>query len=161
MASPLRPRPLPWRDKRGFASVEFTAVAPVLFFVMMACVDFGRAISQTMEFSHAARAGAQYAVTAPNDRTRITETVQNALPSHLRTSPTVITSTCHCGALPSGNSGLPPVAECDSACPAGSARMMKIRVERPFQPYNFAFGQMIANTVGFSQVSSDVTIRNQ
>ncbi len=56
--------PPPWRDKRGIAAVEMAAVAPVLLFILIACVDFGRAISQSIDLANAVRAGAQYAVTA-------------------------------------------------------------------------------------------------
>jgi hypothetical protein len=151
--------PRPWRDKRGIAAVEMAAVAPVLLFILMACVDFGRAISQSIDLTNAVRAGAQYAATAANAQAQIESAVRSALPANLSTA--TIATTCYCGALPDGDAGLPPAAACDAACPAGSARMMTIRAATPFQPYNFAFGRTIATAVGFSQVSGNVTIRHQ
>jgi TadE-like protein len=159
MASSRSASPRPWRDKRGLAAVEMAAVAPFLLFILIACVDFGRAISQSSDLTNAVRAGAQYAVMAANAQAQIESTVRSALPSNL--SAATITTTCYCGALPAGDAGLPPVAACDSACPAGSARMMTVRATIPFQPYNFAFGQTIATAVGFSQVSGSATIRHQ
>ncbi len=146
-------------DKRGVAALEMAAVAPVLLLLMVAGIDFGRAISQRIELNHAVRAGAQYAVTAANAQSQIEAAVKNALPVHLSDSTVVVT--CYCGALPAGSTALPPVAACDSACPAGSARLMRLEAQRAFQPYNFAFGTKFASAFGFNQVSANVTIRHQ
>ena len=147
------------RDRRGMAAAEMAAVAPVLLLVVMACVDFGRAISQNIELNHAVRAGAQYAVTAANAQSQIATAIKNALPAYLNDSTVVVT--CYCGVLPNGSTGLPPAAACDSACPSGSARMMTLRAQHSFKPYNFAFGRTLASAFGFSQVSANVTIRHQ
>lgn len=155
-------RSRPWRDRRGVAALEMVGIAPVLLLIMVACIDFGRAISQNMELGHAVRAGAQFAVTAPNARALIEDAAKAALPSHLSTA--AVTATCYCGALPSGNTGLPPVAACDSACPSTSARMMTIRATHPFTPVNFALGPLqstFTSSQFFSQVSGNVTIRHQ
>lgn len=149
----------PWRDRRGVAALEMVAVAPVLLLIMVACIDFGRVISQNMELSHAVRAGAQYAVTAANAKLLIEDAVKDALPAHLSTA--AVTATCYCGALPSGNTGMPAVAACDSACPASSARMMKLQAVHPFTPYNFVLTPTLRSTFGLNQVSSYVTIRHQ
>ena len=147
------------RDSRGIAAAEMAAVAPVLLLSMMACIDFGRALSQSIELTHAVRAGAQYAVTAANAQSQIAAVVKNALPTYL--SDSTVAVTCYCGVLPNGSTGLPPVAACDSACPSGSARMMTLRAQHSFQPYNFAFGNTIASAFGYNQVSANVTIRHQ
>lgn len=147
------------RDKRGIAAAEMAAVAPVLLLIMMACVDFGRAISESIELTHAVRAGAQYAVTAANAQSQIAAAVKNALPAYLNDSTVAVT--CYCGVLPNGSTGLPPVAACDSACPSGSARMMRLQALHSFQPYNFAFGNALASAFGYNQVSANVTIRHQ
>ena len=70
-----------WRDRRGVAALEMAAVAPFLIFVMLICIDFGRAISQSIELTHAVKAGAQYAVTAANAQRLIEDAVRTALPS--------------------------------------------------------------------------------
>ena len=152
-------RPRFWRDRRGVAALEMVAVAPFLLFMLLVCIDFGRAISQSIELSHAVKAGAQYAITAANAESLIKATIKNALPSRMSTA--TITTACYCGALPSGDTGLPPVAVCDSACPSGSARMMTLRATFPFQAYTGRVGQTILSTVGITQVSGNVTIRHQ
>ena len=139
MASSRSASPRAWRDKRGVAAVEMAMVAPLLLFILIACVDFGPAISQSIDLTNAVRAGAQYAVIAANAQAQIESTVRSALPSNL--SAATITTTCYCGALPGADAGLPPVAACDSACPAGSARMMTIRATIPFQPYTSPSGK--------------------
>ena len=148
-----------WRDRRGVAALEMAAVAPFLIFVVMICVDFGRAVSQSIELTHAVKAGAQYAVTAANAQGLIEGAVRSALPSAMSTA--VVTTACYCGALPSADSGLPPAAACDSACPAGSARLMTLRATYPFRPHTAFIGQTVMRTVGINQVSGNVTIRHQ
>lgn len=159
MAKPRHARSRFWRDRRGAAALEMAAVAPFLILVMMICIDFGRAVSQSIELAHAVKAGAQYAVTAANAQRFIEDAVRTALPSGMSTA--TITTACYCGALPSGNSGLPPVAPCDSACPSSSARMMTLRATYPFRPYTAFVGQTVMRTVGINQVSGNVTIRHQ
>jgi len=159
MAKNRHARPRFWRDRRGIAALEMAAVAPFLLLLLLVCIDFGRAISQSIELSHAVKAGAQYAITAANAQRQIEDTVRSALPARMSTA--TVASTCYCGALPSGDTGLPPVANCDSACPTGSARMMTLRATFPFQPYTGRVGQTILRTVGINQVSGNVTIRHQ
>lgn len=134
-------------------------VAPFLMLVMVACIDFGRAISQHIQLATALRAGAQYAVMAANAQSRIEAAIRNALPSSMSTA--AITTACYCGALPSGDAGLPPVAACDSACPAGSARMMTLRATFPFRPYTLAVSGQTAQALGINQVAANVTTRQQ
>ena len=147
-------------DRSGVAALEMAGAAPVLLLILVACVDFGRLLSQNMELNHAVRAGAQYAITAPNSKALIEGAVRQALPSHL--SAATVTATCYCGALPSGDTGLPPVApSCDSACAVGSVRMMTIRAQHSFSPYNFAFNDTLRSRFGFNMVSGNVTLRQQ
>lgn len=152
------------RDKRGVAALETAAVAPFLLLIIVACVDFGRALSQRIELTNAARAGAQYAVTAPQfaitpgQDNPVTQAVKNALPTHLRAA--TVTTTCYCGPL-QGETDLPPSQPCNNACAAPSARMMTIRAELPFTPVNFAITPTLASRIGFNTVSGHVTARHQ
>ena len=159
MASLRNPRRGPLLDRSGVAALEMVAVAPVLLLILVACIDFGRFISQNIELSHAVRAGAQYAVTAPNSKALVEDAVRQALPSHL--SGAAVAATCYCGALPSGDTGLPPVAACDTACATGSVRMMTIRAQNSFTPLNFALTSTLRSQFGFNTVSGNVTIRQQ
>lgn len=147
-----------WRDRRGAATLEMAAVAPALLLLIVASVDFGRLTSQRIELNNALRAGAQLAVTASNAPRTIEATVRNALPAHLKAA--TVTARCYCGALPAGT-GLPPEAACDSACPAGSARMMTVNATFPFRPVNFAITPALASRFNFDRVNGNVTIRHQ
>ena len=151
--------PRAWRDRRGVAALEAAFAAPFLLLILMICVDFGRAISQSIDLTNAVRAGAQFAATAPNAQALIESTIRTALPPNL--SAAAITTACYCGALPNGGAGMPPAAACDTACPAASARMMTLRAALPFQPHTFVVGRTIATAVGFDQVVGNVTIRHQ
>lgn len=146
------------RDRRGVAALETAAVAPFLLLIVVACVDFGRWWSQRIELTNAVRAGAQYAVTAPNAEARIRQAVRDALPAGLQSAE--VTSACYCGPLPAGT-GMPPVAACDSACPAGSARMMTLEAGLPFTPVNFAVTPAVATAFRIDRVTGNVTIRHQ
>ena len=75
MAQPRRAWPRFWRDRRGVAALEMAAVAPILILLLMICVDFGRAISQSIELNHAVKAGAQYAIAAANAQAQIEATI--------------------------------------------------------------------------------------
>lgn len=160
MATSLRRRPSPWRDRRGIAALEMAVVAPFVMFVILACIDFGRALSQNIELTHAVRAGAQYSVTASDDKTGIERAVRAALPAKF--SAAEIAMTCHCGPLPAGSTAMPPAMDrCDDACPVGSARMTRIQTSFPFRPYNFMFGQSVATALRITRVAANVTIRHQ
>jgi Flp pilus assembly protein TadG len=148
------------RDRRGVAVIEMAWIAPFLILVIMACIDVGRAVSQSIELTHAVRAGAQYSITASDSQSGIVAAVKAALPAKF--SAATVTTTCYCGALPAGNTGMPPVmASCDTACPVGSARMSRIQAEVPFKAQSFWVGPMVATTLGISKVSGNVTLRYQ
>jgi hypothetical protein len=159
MAPPRHAKPRPWRDRRGIAATEMALVAPFLLFFMVVGVDFGRATSQSIELTHAVRAGAQHSLTALGSKSVIEATIKESLPDRLKNTAS-ITATCYCGAVPAGNTGLPPAAECSAPCPATSAKMMTLRAAHAFTPYNIVFGHGMATAFGFNQVVSNVTIRH-
>src|SRR5215212_9446027 len=49
------------REDRGVALVEFALVAPILFVLLFAMVDFGRALNYWIDATHLANEGARYA----------------------------------------------------------------------------------------------------
>ena len=53
--------------RRGAAALEFALVLPVVTFVMTAVLDYGAALQQIIRLEGAARAGAQVAMSRPND----------------------------------------------------------------------------------------------
>jgi Flp pilus assembly pilin Flp len=50
------------RDEHGAALVEFALVAPILFLVLMAILDFGRALNYWIDATHLASEGSRFAV---------------------------------------------------------------------------------------------------
>jgi Flp pilus assembly protein TadG len=53
------------REDRGVALVEFALVTPVLILVLVACLDFARAINAYVTVASASREGARYATVHP------------------------------------------------------------------------------------------------
>ena len=50
-----------WRDERGSAAIEFALVAPLLFVIVFAIIDFSRAYYTLNDLTAAVREGARYA----------------------------------------------------------------------------------------------------
>ena len=148
-----------WRDRRGIAAVEMAFAAPALAFFMIVAVDWGRATSQSIELTHALQAGAQHSLTAMGSEAVIAATIRQSLPARFQNTAT-ITATCYCGVLAAGSTDLPPVAGCDTHCPATSAKMMTLRATQRFQPHNFVFGHGVATAFRFNEVVGNVTIRH-
>lgn len=55
------------RDEDGVAAVEFSLLAPVLFFCCLAVVDAGLAVGERMTIDHVLRAGANFAMQDPGE----------------------------------------------------------------------------------------------
>ena len=53
------------RHRRGASATELVLVLPVLAFIVLACVDFGRFAYHHVAVANAARAAAEYATTTP------------------------------------------------------------------------------------------------
>lgn len=85
--------------ERGAAAVEFALVLPVLVALLLAIIDFGRALDAQQTLTYAARSGARVMV-LQNDASAATAAAQNAA-SALGTLPasafTVSPSTCSSG----------------------------------------------------------------
>ncbi|WP_372624363.1 TadE/TadG family type IV pilus assembly protein [Falsiroseomonas sp.] len=106
------------RGRRGVAAVELAIAAPVFILLLMAVIDFGRAIDQTIRLENAARAGAQYGLVFPDDTAGIEARVRNALAGWSDVTPTA-PLTCECAS---------PGAPCTASC----ARILTVSVTRPF-----------------------------
>jgi Flp pilus assembly protein TadG len=50
-----------WNDERGSAAIEFALVAPLLFVIVFAIIDFSRAYYTLNDLTAAVREGARYA----------------------------------------------------------------------------------------------------
>jgi Flp pilus assembly protein TadG len=66
------------RAARGQGLVEFALILPVLLLIMLAILDFGRAIYAYSVVSNCAREGARYASVAPDDTAGILNTARGA-----------------------------------------------------------------------------------
>lgn len=58
----MRQRSTNRRRRTGTAAIEFAAVAPVVFLVVFACIEFGRALMAAQSLEEASRSGCRVAV---------------------------------------------------------------------------------------------------
>jgi Flp pilus assembly protein TadG len=145
------------RDRRGLAWIELALVAPVLLLLMVAAVDYGRAISQSIDVNNALRAGAQQAIATPDNATAITNAISTALPSGVANP--VVSVTCYCGALAATSEALPAVAACTATCPASHARAMRLDAQTDFTSYNIAAGTQFTSRFSINRIAGNVTVR--
>jgi Flp pilus assembly protein TadG len=55
-----------WRSERGQAAVEFALVVPVLCLIVLALIDFGKAVNYWLDANHLANEGARLAAVLGN-----------------------------------------------------------------------------------------------
>ena len=65
--------------RAGATLVEFALVAPILFTVIFACIDFGRALMTTQSLEEAARSGCRIAILRGATTTEIEDEVDRIL----------------------------------------------------------------------------------
>jgi len=65
-----------FQSEQGASLIEVGLVLPVLFFIVLATVDFAKGYYYANEVAGAARAGAVYGTTNPTDTTGITNAVK-------------------------------------------------------------------------------------
>jgi Flp pilus assembly protein TadG len=140
---PLAPAAWRWplRSRRGVAALEFALVVPVLILLLLATVDYGRAISQNIRLSNAVRAGAQYALSFPDDVAGINARVTAALGGWTDVS---VATECQCAG------GSASASACTQICTG--IRVTTVRASRPFSAYHFT---------NITSVRSNVTLRVQ
>src|SRR6476469_9148241 len=87
----LRPR-----QDAGAAAVEMALVLPILLFVLMGLIDFGRAYNAELQLSQAAREGARLAALGTFTSAQIQARVEQAAPALTGASlpAVVVTATC-------------------------------------------------------------------
>jgi Flp pilus assembly protein TadG len=129
------------RSRRGIAALEFALVVPVLILLILATVDYGRAIAQSMRLSNAVRAGAQYALSFPDDVAGINARVTGALGGWTDVS---VATECQCAG------GTTSATACTEVC--SGIRVTTVRATRPFSAYHFT---------SITSVTSNVTLRVQ
>lgn len=67
------------RCRRAVAAAEFAVIAPVMVLLLAGLVDLAGAMQQTIRLENAARAGAQYAMSFPDDTAGIMAATTSAL----------------------------------------------------------------------------------
>lgn len=107
------------RDRRGVAAAEFTLIASVMLTVLLGVYDVGNAVQERMQLEQALRAGAQYALSWPDQTSQIEAAISAALPANwTNASITVGAPVCYCWSSGGGEvAGL-----CSETCAAGSTK---------------------------------------
>jgi PKD repeat protein len=116
------------RRRRGQSVVEFALIVPVLAFILLVAVDFGRLFFTYVQVGNAAREAANYAATNPGDQggiqLRATQE-KNAQKQTGEGSLTVATPTCK---TPAGLT----IACGDAAGAGGAGNIVTVKVTQPF-----------------------------
>lgn len=116
-------------NSRGIAAVEFAFLAPVVLLLLAGATDLGRAIDSSIRLENAARAGAQFALRAPNDTAGIRAAAEaGAGPG---ATVTVTRPPCQCPTAAGANGA---VVACNANCTTGMASYVRISITRPFVP---------------------------
>lgn len=140
-------------DRRGVAALEFGMLATLLVPVMLAVLDTGNQVYQTLVLRQAVRAGALYALYY-HDTAGIRQTIESSIPSGWSTASVYsdnwapVTS-CICMSTDGTATG-----SSDCTCPSGSTleRLMTLTVTMPFSPV------MVSSV---NQISASDVIRYQ
>jgi len=124
--------------RAGVSAVEFGFVAPFLVLVLSGLVDLGHALQRTIVLENAARAGAHYAMSFPQDTAAIRSRTCDAL-GGVDATVVVDPPSCECA------DGTP--AACDGlACPGSPPQpaqvFVRVTVTAPYQPV-IGFGSLL------------------
>jgi len=116
------------RNERGAALLEFAIVLPLLAFLLVAMVDFGRGLAISNALKSAARSGAEYGSLFPQDTAGLQGAVSQALGSGITLAPGAISTVnqCRCSGV---------VSDCAAACNGGGTAMyLYVRVNYTYTP---------------------------
>lgn len=129
---------------RGQALVEFALIVPVLLLILLITIDFSRLIFTYIQINNAAREGAAYAITQPNDFNGIeARALQETSTQAQRGEGTaVVTLECR-------DSSTSLVVACDSAPGAGLGTTVSVTVAQVFTFSVFGSLDMAATATGF------------
>jgi Flp pilus assembly protein TadG len=99
-AAARRPRPPDGRARRarrrGQALVEFALIVPILLFMLVIAIDFGRLFFSYIQINNAAREGAAYAMYSPTDVATITSRAQQETNAQKQSGESAINVTTAC-----------------------------------------------------------------
>ncbi len=80
---------------RGQALVEFALIVPILLFLLVIAIDFGRLFYLNIGINNGAREGASYGARQPNDTTMITTRVRQEMGFPAGDTTVAVTKTCN------------------------------------------------------------------
>ena len=116
----------------GGVAAEFALMAPILVLIATGIADFGMLATNTVGLAAAARIGAEYARTYPNDASGIQHAMQSAMTfGPALTFPASFPRSCEC------NDGTP--ITCSQSCattgrPGPNRMFIQITANQPFTP---------------------------
>ena len=111
---------------RGTSLVEFALVLPLLAFLIIAMVDFGRGMAISMTLESAARSGAEYGGLFPQDTAGVTTAITEALGAGLTADAVSAVPQCRCAGA---------VVDCSAVCNGGGAEIyLTVRVDYAYSP---------------------------
>ena len=112
----------------GASMLEFAFVAPLLAFLLVGMVDFGRGMAISMQLESAARSGAEYGSLFPQDTAGLQTAVIEALGPGLTLAAGAVSavSECRCAGV---------VVACTATCNGIGAEMyLTVRVDHTYSP---------------------------
>ena len=101
-------------NRSGVAAAEFALIVPVMLTLLLGVYDIGNAIQQRLQLEQAVRAGAQYALSWPDQTGGIEGAITNALPSTWTV--TVNASYCHTSSDGTTTTSSPASPSCPNTC---------------------------------------------
>jgi Flp pilus assembly protein TadG len=136
------------RCRSGVSAVEFGVIAPVMIVLFAGLVDVAGAMQQTIRLENAARAGAQYAMSFPENTAGIMTATAAAVGG---TGATVAVVPAYC-ACPGGSTA---VVSCEGTPCAGAPAgvYVGITITRPYAAIIGIGGYVLPSTLSGSAVA--------
>jgi Flp pilus assembly protein TadG len=138
---------------RGQALVELALILPVLMLIFLITVDFSRLLFSYIQVTNAAREGAAYAITQPNDLNGITTRAVQETNSQAQRGENPVTVTVVCT-----DSATDLTVACNSAPSAGLGTTVSVTVNETFEFSAFGSLDMGATATGFFASPLDGTM---
>ena len=134
------------RDRRGVAAAEFAVIASVLLTLLLGVYDIGNAVQQRMQLEQAVRAGAQYALSWPDQTTGIAGAITAALPAGWAATVNVVSPVCYCWSSGGGGATATP---CQDTCSAGSTKRSYVTLSATNNSTPFLLSAIAGNSATY------------
>ena len=133
-------------DRRGVAAAEFAVIATVLVTLLLGVYDIGNAVQERIQLEQVVRAGAQHALSWPDQTSGIETAMTAALPAAW-TSATVSASApvCYCWSSAGGPTG----TSCTATCPTGTTKRSYLTLTATNNATPFLFSVLAGNTATY------------